>query len=1119
MLLDFCHTTGARILNGRVPNGRGTPSRDVTSFGTSMAGAAVVDYFLADPSLFPSFTCLTIAREHPAAQLSDHALLRLSLSFSGPTAPSLQAFRPSYPAAAPSESPTTSALSPNALPFSPALAASVAPPSWTKFSLDQARLPDAVAALEALAPRLAAIAALAEAATCQAGLDAVAAARSSLVVEALSSAGMPLATPPNPRRRRALPRPIRQQFGISQHRNAVRLATRLGDAARSASSRCKLRNALRRAHHAAAALRGERLEAMISADPASFFTTYRPSRAPLPAHVDPAGLAAHFRHLLASPTAPAAPVSPSPTTNPPAPALSHLAPAFDPSSGPTAQVPLPTTTPPPGPPPPSFTEADVAAAIARTPAGKSVTGPLPPWLLKAAPAALVPLLTAEFNAWQRVGCLAADDARSVISPILKPGADPSTYASYRGIAVGSLPAKLYASILERQLSDWAETNNLRAEGQYGFRRQRGTAHPAFVLRTLIEQTRANKGQLWTCFVDFKQAYDTVPRQQLWAKLSAAGLDPWHLRALQALYASVPMTVRTPAGLSSVFQALLGVKQGCPASCTLFGLYVDDLPAAIASPLPDTTPHSSPASDTQLPSPAPDAQPPAPASDITPHSSPASDAQPPSPAPDPLPPATAPVATPAPATPPHDPPHFLPSNQPVPTLLYADDTTLTSNSAAGLQEQLRRLEAYCARNGLTVNASKTKLMLFDYTPGRGHRPTAESMLATAKRARLTFAGEELAAVSTFTYLGTMFSSADAFAAAAAPERVRKARAAMYSNRARCAELGLESAAVQQQLFTTMVTPILTYGAEVWAPQLIPKAATASHTGGGSKSEQLQIQYLRHLLGVRQNTPVAAILAETGELPLWIRWLEQAVRLWNYAASEPEDSLVHIALAANTHLALHSPAAQLARQTWSKQLASSLSILGLELDLAAPAPIPTTDLRTTALAHHLSLCTAASLAAGATMFHYYFQEVLGGDLSPDTYGPAAYLADVRKRHHRQALAQIRTGSHWLTESTGRMRRTPREQRTCPTCTTTPPPPPAPSTPGPLETTTHATFRCPLYADIRPIWPDLFPPAASPTTPPPPPLSLATFLLQPADQLAPFYAACKRRWETTHSTQHPT
>ena len=58
-LLEFCHTTGARILNGRAPNRRGDPSRSATSFGIDQAGSAVVGYFLADPSFFPSFSSLT----------------------------------------------------------------------------------------------------------------------------------------------------------------------------------------------------------------------------------------------------------------------------------------------------------------------------------------------------------------------------------------------------------------------------------------------------------------------------------------------------------------------------------------------------------------------------------------------------------------------------------------------------------------------------------------------------------------------------------------------------------------------------------------------------------------------------------------------------------------------------------------------------------------------------------------------------------------------------------------------------------------------------------------------------------------------------------------------------
>ena len=51
---------------------------------------------------------------------------------------------------------------------------------------------------------------------------------------------------------------------------------------------------------------------------------------------------------------------------------------------------------------------------------------------------------------------------------------------------------------------------------------------------------------------------------------------WFLQAVQALYADVPMCVKTATGCTAPFQSLLGVKQGCPLSPNLFGMYVDDI---------------------------------------------------------------------------------------------------------------------------------------------------------------------------------------------------------------------------------------------------------------------------------------------------------------------------------------------------------------------------------------------------------------------------------------------------------------------------------------------------------------------------------------------------------------
>ena len=45
-------------------------------------------------------------------------------------------------------------------------------------------------------------------------------------------------------------------------------------------------------------------------------------------------------------------------------------------------------------------------------------------------------------------------------------------------------------------------------------------------------------------------------------------------------------------------------------------------------------------------------------------------------------------------------------------MYADDVVILSESALGLQEKLKKLEAYCADWCLNVNIDKTKVMVFN-----------------------------------------------------------------------------------------------------------------------------------------------------------------------------------------------------------------------------------------------------------------------------------------------------------------------------------------------------------------------------------------------------------------------
>ena len=88
-------------------------------------------------------------------------------------------------------------------------------------------------------------------------------------------------------------------------------------------------------------------------------------------------------------------------------------------------------------------------------------------------------------------------------------------------------------------------------------------------------TAYNK-RIYCCFVDFRKAFDTVPRARLMQRLEALGVPIDMQWGIYALYESVSGKVRSPKGLSEAVACTIGVKQGCPLSPTLFGLYIDEV---------------------------------------------------------------------------------------------------------------------------------------------------------------------------------------------------------------------------------------------------------------------------------------------------------------------------------------------------------------------------------------------------------------------------------------------------------------------------------------------------------------------------------------------------------------
>ena len=74
---------------------------------------------------------------------------------------------------------------------------------------------------------------------------------------------------------------------------------------------------------------------------------------------------------------------------------------------------------------------------------------------------------------------------STIGPIFKAG-DAMMPGNYRTIMIGHTLTRLYASILEQQLSRWADRAGIRESGQAGFKKGFSTLDHILTLRAIIE---------------------------------------------------------------------------------------------------------------------------------------------------------------------------------------------------------------------------------------------------------------------------------------------------------------------------------------------------------------------------------------------------------------------------------------------------------------------------------------------------------------------------------------------------------------------------------------------------------------------------------------------------------
>ena len=133
------------------------------------------------------------------------------------------------------------------------------------------------------------------------------------------------------------------------------------------------------------------------------------------------------------------------------------------------------------------------------------------------------LITKLFNTILKFGHFPKDWNFGLLKLIHK-GGETDDENNYRAITLNSCLGKLFCTILNQRLYSQLEDKNIFCREQAGFRKNHRTTDHIFLLKKIVKTYISQNKYLYTCFVDFSKAFDSIWRRGLIEKISRIGIS-------------------------------------------------------------------------------------------------------------------------------------------------------------------------------------------------------------------------------------------------------------------------------------------------------------------------------------------------------------------------------------------------------------------------------------------------------------------------------------------------------------------------------------------------------------------------------------------------------------------
>ena len=352
------------------------------------------------------------------------------------------------------------------------------------------------------------------------------------------------------------------------------------------------------------------------------------------------------------------------------------------------------------------------------------------------------------------------------------------------------------------------------------------------------------------------------------------------------------------------------------------------------------------------------------------------------------------------------------------LLYAEDIVLFADSADELQSLLEILQNYCQRWRLTVNTSKTKIVVFR----KGGRVPGDL--------NFTFNGENIEIVKQFSYLGIVYTSGGSCHQTQKTLSGQALKAIFAMNKYLYKFTHLKPLHVLD-LFDKLVSPILNYGSEVWGFHKAPAI------------ESVHLQFCKKLLGVKQSTQNDFIYGELGRITFASQRYISIIRYWLKLVSLNENKYAKCIYNMQIEDMRNNPD----KFNWAssvKQLLSKYGFMNVWLSQGVEN------------SNSLQIFKQRVRDIFIQEWHKRFENSTRARFYVNiaNFKHQTYLDNLTVKKFQQNLTRFRVSSHRLEIECGRWTRpekTPLDNRKCRICNA-------------LEDEFHFILECPLYEDLR-------------------------------------------------------